>query len=172
MEEDKNLCVSCGTDMGPMNPRQLCGKTYCTQEGQGLSYSEQAQESQPESQESLEKLDLRKSEEIVYKLQITSESTNWEFRSEEEKDIQTYLFSSKEQALIFLKQIYPALNTKDFLKEELLNDPEGISFVRHSSHHDHEENYDRYGIKFNITLEKDYLNPFIKPEKTYFRRTI
>jgi hypothetical protein len=25
----KNLCVICGTDMGPNNPRQLCGKTMC-----------------------------------------------------------------------------------------------------------------------------------------------
>lgn len=25
----KNLCVSCGIDMGPDNPRQLCGKTVC-----------------------------------------------------------------------------------------------------------------------------------------------
>ena len=24
-----NLCVECGVDMGPNNPRQLCGKTYC-----------------------------------------------------------------------------------------------------------------------------------------------
>ena len=22
-------CLECGDDMGPMNPRQLCGKTYC-----------------------------------------------------------------------------------------------------------------------------------------------
>lgn len=22
-------CLQCGTDMGPQNPRQLCGKTYC-----------------------------------------------------------------------------------------------------------------------------------------------
>ena len=25
----KNLCVTCGVDMGPDNPRQLCRKTYC-----------------------------------------------------------------------------------------------------------------------------------------------
>jgi histone acetyltransferase (RNA polymerase elongator complex component) len=25
----KNRCVQCGVDMGEMNPRQLCGKTYC-----------------------------------------------------------------------------------------------------------------------------------------------
>jgi hypothetical protein len=25
----KNLCVICGIDMGPNNPRQLCGKTMC-----------------------------------------------------------------------------------------------------------------------------------------------
>ena len=29
-EEIKNLCTECGVDMGPSNPRQLCGKTYCT----------------------------------------------------------------------------------------------------------------------------------------------
>jgi len=31
-EEIKNLCTECGVDMGPSNPRQLCGKTYCTNE--------------------------------------------------------------------------------------------------------------------------------------------
>lgn len=25
----KNLCVECGIDMGYMNPRQYCGKTFC-----------------------------------------------------------------------------------------------------------------------------------------------
>lgn len=30
MEEPiKNLCVECGVDMGPNNPRQYCCKTYC-----------------------------------------------------------------------------------------------------------------------------------------------
>ena len=28
-DEIKNLCLDCGVDMGPTNPRQLCGKTYC-----------------------------------------------------------------------------------------------------------------------------------------------
>lgn len=28
-----NLCTSCGIDMGDMNPRQLCRKTYCENEG-------------------------------------------------------------------------------------------------------------------------------------------
>jgi len=28
----KNLCVVCGVDMGPDNPRQLCRKTYCENE--------------------------------------------------------------------------------------------------------------------------------------------
>jgi hypothetical protein len=28
-DEPKNLCTECGRDMGPQNPRQLCGKTYC-----------------------------------------------------------------------------------------------------------------------------------------------
>ena len=30
-KEDKyeNRCMECGEDMGPQNPRQLCGKTYC-----------------------------------------------------------------------------------------------------------------------------------------------
>ena len=28
--EEQNLCVECGEDMGPQNPRQLCGKWRCT----------------------------------------------------------------------------------------------------------------------------------------------
>ena len=28
-EEETNYCIECGEDMGPHNPRQLCGKTYC-----------------------------------------------------------------------------------------------------------------------------------------------
>ena len=28
-DEIKNLCTECGIDMGPCNPRQLCGKTRC-----------------------------------------------------------------------------------------------------------------------------------------------
>lgn len=28
----RNLCVICGVDMGPNNPRQLCRKTYCENE--------------------------------------------------------------------------------------------------------------------------------------------
>jgi hypothetical protein len=28
-ETEKNLCLECGRDMGPNNPRQLCGKTKC-----------------------------------------------------------------------------------------------------------------------------------------------
>ena len=28
-ETEKNLCLDCGRDMGPNNPRQLCGKTMC-----------------------------------------------------------------------------------------------------------------------------------------------
>lgn len=28
-DELKNLCIECGIDMGPNNPRQLCGKTEC-----------------------------------------------------------------------------------------------------------------------------------------------
>ena len=28
-DEIKNLCLDCGMDMGPTNPRQLCGKTHC-----------------------------------------------------------------------------------------------------------------------------------------------
>ena len=27
--EESNYCLDCGVDMGPMNPRQLCGKWYC-----------------------------------------------------------------------------------------------------------------------------------------------
>ena len=30
--EEKNLCLECGIDMGPENPRQLCGKTRCYQQ--------------------------------------------------------------------------------------------------------------------------------------------
>ena len=26
---ESNRCLECGVDMGPQNPRQLCGKTYC-----------------------------------------------------------------------------------------------------------------------------------------------
>ncbi len=28
-ETDSWHCLECGDDMGPHNPRQLCGKTYC-----------------------------------------------------------------------------------------------------------------------------------------------
>jgi len=28
-EEETNYCMECGEYMGPQNPRQLCGKTYC-----------------------------------------------------------------------------------------------------------------------------------------------
>ena len=28
-QEYKNLCLECGIDMGPQNPRQLCGKYIC-----------------------------------------------------------------------------------------------------------------------------------------------
>jgi hypothetical protein len=28
-KEDENRCIDCDIDMGPNNPRQLCGKTYC-----------------------------------------------------------------------------------------------------------------------------------------------
>jgi hypothetical protein len=28
-DEEPNLCMECGIDMGPMNPRQLCGKWHC-----------------------------------------------------------------------------------------------------------------------------------------------
>ena len=28
-EEETNNCMECGADIGPQNPRQLCGKTYC-----------------------------------------------------------------------------------------------------------------------------------------------
>lgn len=30
--EVKNLCTVCGVDMGSMNPRQYCYKTYCPEE--------------------------------------------------------------------------------------------------------------------------------------------
>jgi len=32
----RNLCVICGVDMGPDNPRQLCRKTYCENEDEIL----------------------------------------------------------------------------------------------------------------------------------------
>jgi hypothetical protein len=28
-ETDSWHCIECGIDMGPNNPRQLCGKTFC-----------------------------------------------------------------------------------------------------------------------------------------------
>jgi len=28
-ETDSWHCIECGVDMGPNNPRQLCGKTFC-----------------------------------------------------------------------------------------------------------------------------------------------
>jgi hypothetical protein len=31
-DEEHNLCMECGIDMGPMNPRQLCGKWHCLNE--------------------------------------------------------------------------------------------------------------------------------------------
>jgi len=31
-EIDDNYCLVCGISMGPHNPRQLCGKTWCTNE--------------------------------------------------------------------------------------------------------------------------------------------
>jgi hypothetical protein len=29
VEEGENYCVQCGVNMGPMNDRQLCGRTFC-----------------------------------------------------------------------------------------------------------------------------------------------
>ena len=31
-DEEPNLCMECGIDLGPMNPRQLCGKWRCLNE--------------------------------------------------------------------------------------------------------------------------------------------
>lgn len=28
-KENTNYCIECGIDMGPQNPRQLCGKIFC-----------------------------------------------------------------------------------------------------------------------------------------------
>ena len=28
-DDNENYCTYCGVAMGPMNPRQLCRKTYC-----------------------------------------------------------------------------------------------------------------------------------------------
>ena len=41
---EKNFCVICNIDMGPLNPRQLCGKTYCMNEPE--EYMEEDQEEQ------------------------------------------------------------------------------------------------------------------------------
>lgn len=42
-EKIRNLCLECGVDMGPQNPRQLCGKLYCLNEAFiGLSDNEKA----------------------------------------------------------------------------------------------------------------------------------
>lgn len=42
----RNLCIECGIDMGPLNPRQLCGKLYCLNEAFiGLSDDEEEAES-------------------------------------------------------------------------------------------------------------------------------
>lgn len=39
--DEQNLCTVCGIDMGPQNPRQLCGKIYCMNE---LSSSENTED--------------------------------------------------------------------------------------------------------------------------------
>lgn len=39
---DQNLCVLCGVDMGDNNPRQLCGKTMCPNEGRWTTLFERA----------------------------------------------------------------------------------------------------------------------------------
>ena len=33
LDDDLNRCIICGIDMGTMNPRQYCNKTYCPYEG-------------------------------------------------------------------------------------------------------------------------------------------
>ena len=51
-----NFCLECGIDMGPQNPRQLCGKTYCIYENDNSSedpdYDPESDDE--ESEESLE----------------------------------------------------------------------------------------------------------------------
>ena len=41
----KNLCCECGVDMGPDNPRQLCGKTKCD----GYGYDDEEEEEETKS---------------------------------------------------------------------------------------------------------------------------
>lgn len=36
----KNLCMVCGVDIGESNPRQLCGKTYCLNESEDTTDSD------------------------------------------------------------------------------------------------------------------------------------
>jgi len=38
--DSANRCIECGIDMGPNNPRQLCGKTYCREMVPVSSYRE------------------------------------------------------------------------------------------------------------------------------------
>lgn len=155
--EEQNLCTVCQVNMGPMNPRQLCGKTYCM-------YQHEKNEIPVVSQNETTE---------IYLLNIVSEHTCWEIRAEDLPDNQTYIFSSKEKALLFLKSIYPALNTKKHLKTKLLDNSNGIRFVRHSSQYQKDEDsYDRYAIEFKITLKKASMNPIMDPQKTYFRRSI
>lgn len=47
VEEPQNKCIECGVDMGPDNPRQLCGKTRCA----GYGYDTQEEEEQIENPE-------------------------------------------------------------------------------------------------------------------------
>lgn len=62
-EEDiRNLCIECGVDMGPLNPRQLCGKLYCLNEAFiGLSDDEEEAESpQPDKTKKEKNIDNKK----------------------------------------------------------------------------------------------------------------
>lgn len=53
--EYKNLCVACGIDMGPQNPRQFCGKTYCLEKGYDW---------EPQEHEEIQEIDSQKTEEM------------------------------------------------------------------------------------------------------------
>ena len=42
--EIKNLCITCKRDMGPDNPRQLCGKYQCDYENYDIEYADEDEE--------------------------------------------------------------------------------------------------------------------------------
>lgn len=48
-----NYCVECGVDMGPCNPRQLCGKTVCLGYGSKITETSDSTEVSTEDLEEL-----------------------------------------------------------------------------------------------------------------------